>query len=57
MPVIAEGVETKEQLDFLKSIGCHVIQGYYYSRPLPIEEFEEFMKDKKCADIDDYITR
>lgn len=57
MPVIAEGVETKEQLDFLKSIGCHVIQGYYYSRPLPIEEFEEFMKDKKCADIDDFITR
>ena len=39
LPVIAEGVETKEQADFLLSIGCANIQGYYYSRPLPAEEF------------------
>ncbi len=44
MDVIAEGVETKEQLDFLASVNCDIAQGYYYSRPIPIEEFEEFIK-------------
>jgi len=38
--VIAEGVETKEQLDYLKEHHCDEIQGYYYSRPVPAEEFE-----------------
>ncbi|MCQ2506127.1 MAG: GGDEF domain-containing phosphodiesterase [Lachnospiraceae bacterium] len=38
--VLAEGVETKEQLEFLRSCDCDMIQGYYYSKPLPIEEFE-----------------
>lgn len=37
---IAEGVETKDQLDLLSSSGCHNIQGYYYSRPLPVDDFE-----------------
>ena len=38
MDVIAEGVETKEQLAILKAIRCDGIQGYYYSKPLPIDE-------------------
>ena len=38
MPTIAEGVETLEQADFLKSIGCNYIQGYLYSRPIPKED-------------------
>ena len=37
MTVTAEGVETKAQLDFLKSIGCDELQGYYLGRPMPIE--------------------
>ncbi|KAA0956922.1 EAL domain-containing protein [Planococcus sp. ANT_H30] len=41
--VIAEGVETKEQLDFLIARDCLNIQGYYYSKPLPVEELEFFM--------------
>lgn len=43
MPVIAEGVETKEQADFLNEIGCHIIQGYYYAKPMPISQFEEMV--------------
>ena len=39
VPVIAEGVETKEQMELLKKLGCDIIQGYYFSKPLPPEEF------------------
>ena len=41
LPVIAEGVERKEQVMFLKSIGCEYVQGYYFARPMPIEEYEK----------------
>ena len=45
LDVIAEGVETKEQIKLLQSMGCNQIQGYYFSRPLPAEEIEEkFLK-------------
>ena len=37
--IIAEGVETQEQAEFLKSMGCHMAQGYFYGRPAPGEEF------------------
>ncbi|MBM7580482.1 EAL domain-containing protein [Jeotgalibacillus terrae] len=42
--VTAEGVETKEQFDILTSLGCHEIQGYYFSRPLPIEKLEHALE-------------
>ena len=41
MEVVAEGVEDKEQVDFLRSVGCDVIQGYYFSKPLAEKEFVE----------------
>lgn len=44
VPVVAEGVEEKAQLDVLKSMGCQIIQGYYFSRPLPAEQFEELIQ-------------
>lgn len=40
--VIAEGVETEEQLTILKKLNCDEVQGYYYSKPLLPEEFEAF---------------
>ncbi len=43
--VIAEGVETKEQVEILKRIGCDIIQGYYYSKPLLPEEFVSYKKN------------
>lgn len=47
LKVIAEGVERKEQKDFLLENGCHFIQGYFYSRPLPVVEMHEFLKKYK----------
>ena len=46
MSTIAEGVETAEQLDFLKKRGCDEVQGYYYSRPLLPEQFGIFVREK-----------
>lgn len=48
---LCEGVETLEQSDYLKQIGCQIQQGYYFSRPIPQEEFEQFM-DKKSETRD-----
>lgn len=46
IPVIAEGVETTQQLKLLKDLGCEYVQGFYFSRPLPASEFEDtFLKN------------
>ena len=47
VPVIAEGVETAEQMELLKNAGCDIIQGYYFSRPLPPEDFAKLMEKEK----------
>lgn len=41
MPVVAEGVERREQVLFLRSIGCEFVQGYYFAKPMAIEEYEK----------------
>lgn len=41
--IVCEGVETFEQVKFLQQIGCDVAQGYYYARPMPLEEFEKML--------------
>ncbi len=43
MEVICEGVETREQADFLKEIGCEMAQGYLFAKPMPKEDFEELL--------------
>ena len=47
MKVVAEGVETKEHANFLLEAGCHIAQGYYYSKPISVDAFEEFAFGKK----------
>ena len=49
LEVIAEGVETAAQRDFLATSGCHFYQGYFFSRPLPLDRFEQFACDHDLA--------
>ncbi|MBQ8095356.1 MAG: EAL domain-containing protein [Clostridia bacterium] len=49
VPTIAEGVETAEQMLTLKTMGCDIVQGYYFSRPLPPADYEAFLLARKSA--------
>ena len=50
IPMIVEGVETREQVHFLSDLGCRFMQGYYFCRPVPIEEFEEMIRSADRVD-------
>jgi EAL domain-containing protein (putative c-di-GMP-specific phosphodiesterase class I) len=43
LEVVAEGVETAPQLEFLRALGCEHVQGFLYSRPLPIDQFTTWL--------------
>ena len=45
MNIVAEGAETKEEIETLHNLGCDIIQGFYYSKPIRIEELREFIKN------------
>lgn len=49
LKVMAEGVETEEQREFLADLGCHSMQGYLFSRPVPVEDFEKFPPSSQMA--------
>lgn len=51
LPIVVEGVETKMQEEFLRGMGCHYTQGYYYYKPLPIAEFEKLVSDENKIDL------
>jgi len=58
--VIAEGVETAEQADYLKSIGCYYIQGYFYAKPMPYTEYEtiarKIIKEENMLTLETVMT-
>ena len=49
LKVVAEGVETREQLDFLTEHGCHEFQGHYFRRPQPAEDFSKLLRENAVA--------
>ncbi|MEO5656985.1 MAG: EAL domain-containing protein, partial [Nitrospiria bacterium] len=55
LTVIAEGVETHEQLDFLRANGCDEIQGFLFSRPLAAEAFTQLLLSKKTLRFDERL--
>lgn len=62
MITIAEGVETLEQLNYLKEQGCEEVQGYYYSKPLSVDKFEAFVNNYSiteflCSDKQTHLPR
>lgn len=49
-PIIAEGVETLEQAEMLKNMGCHLMQGFHFARPMPLGEFENYISASSTLD-------
>lgn len=60
IPVIAEGVETRENVEFLRGIGCEYVQGYFYAKPMPAEQYLQYMdmhqKEMKYQDVAEMDT-
>ena len=56
LPVLAEGVETQQQLAFLKKEGCEEVQGYLMGRPRPIEEYADWIAGDALPDVSDAVA-
>ena len=54
VPIVAEGVETEEQYLVLKAMGCDLVQGYYFSKPVPPEAFDHFLMER--TEFQDKVT-
>lgn len=46
LDMVAEGVETKDQTDFLSECGCDIAQGFYYAKPMPLEDFNKKLQNQ-----------
>ncbi|SDY03290.1 EAL domain-containing protein [Eubacterium barkeri] len=51
LPIIAEGVETLEQVTFLRDMGCECVQGYYFARPMPAADYEVLLEEHQNLEI------
>ena len=57
LPIIVEGVEKKEHADFIESLGCRYIQGYYFYKPMPFKEFENIIADQDKIDTRGFVVK
>ncbi len=57
LSVVAEGVETREQVVRLAEIGCDYVQGYYFSKPISCEAFEELLKTRQITEKEEWKRR
>ncbi len=57
LEVVAEGVETQDQLEYLTLVGCDVMQGYYFSRPLPPDECTRLLTEGRRMTVDNRVVR
>ena len=57
MPVIAEGVETEEDMNVVKAAGCQMVQGFYYAKPLSTDVFEDFVSKRPYGNMSAIIDR
>ncbi len=55
MKVISEGVETEEQVEFLSEIGCHMVQGFFFAKPMPVKDFETLWEQDRAAQNDQEV--
>ena len=56
-PIVAEGVESREQMRFLSDLGCRYMQGYYFYRPMPKEEFESLLRNDDNIDYKGFLFK
>ncbi|MBE6910846.1 MAG: GGDEF domain-containing protein, partial [Ruminococcaceae bacterium] len=54
-PIIVEGVETEEETEFIKELGCHYVQGYHFYRPMPVPDFEKLIGDEENIDTGGFV--
>ncbi len=57
IPIICEGVETQEQIDFLESLGCRYVQGYYFYRPMPASDFMQLIDNGTELDESGFVAK
>ena len=57
LPIVVEGVETKEQIDFLEGLGCRYVQGFYFYRPMPAEQLKRIIEDTDNIDPRGFVMK
>ncbi len=57
VPIIVEGVETKEETDFISNLGCRYVQGYFFYRPMPVADFEALIGDEENIDTGGFVFK
>ena len=50
LKIVSEGIESESQFNVMRELGINYIQGYYFSKPLPADEFVKFIRENQCTD-------